>query len=193
MKLLVRGGSIAAGIGVKRSYVDMIRTANPGMETINRSRINDNTFHAIWNFYEDIDPFKPEMLLIHFGVEGAYSSVYRSEFKENLVQIIRLAKNRFNPDIMLLTSHPLENQYEMAMIYSYYRIIREVAMDLGCEYIPIHAYWNSQILEANSNLADYLQHDIRYPNELGHELYARAISQKLEWKRCNNTLEIVKE
>jgi hypothetical protein len=183
MKLLVRGGSIAAGIGVKRSYVDIMKAANPGMDIINRSRINDNTFHAVWNFHEDIDPFKPEILLIHFGVEDAYAPVYRSEFKENLVQIIRLAKNRFSPDIMLLTSHPLENQYEMAMINNYYRIIREVAMDLGCDYVPMHAYWIGQVLEANSKLSDYLQNDFRYPNELGHELYARAISRKLEGRR----------
>ncbi len=182
MRLLIRGGSIAAGIGVERSYVDIVRTANPRMEIINRSRINDTTFQAMWNFQEDIDPFRPELLLIHFGVEDAYTPVYRSEFKENLVQIISLAKNRFSPDIILLTSHPFENQYEMAMISNYYRIIREVAMDLGCGYVPIHEYWYGRMMESGLKIFEYLQKDFRYPNELGHNLYAQAICQKLEGK-----------
>ncbi len=104
---------------------------------------------------------------------------YRSEFKENLIQIVKLARIRFNPDIMLLTSHPFEDQYEMDMIYNYYRIIQEVARDLGCKIIPLHAYLISLMIDAGLKISDYIQKDFRYPNELGHEIYARAISQKL--------------
>ena len=93
------------------------------------------------HFDEDIDVYAPDILMIHFGIDDAYQPVYRSEFKENLVQIVRLARKRFNPEIILLTSHPFDNQYEMEMIYIYYRVIREVAVDLSCDLIPVHAYW----------------------------------------------------
>src|SRR4030042_6884101 len=117
MRLLIRGGSIAAGYGVATTYVDIIRESLNGIEIINRSRIKDNSFQGVWTFYDDIDPFKPDILALHFGIDDAYNPVYRSEFKENLVQIVRLARKRFNPEIILLTYHPFENQYEMGIIY----------------------------------------------------------------------------
>jgi hypothetical protein len=105
--------------------------------------------------------------------------VYRSEFKENLVQIVRLARKRFNPEIILLTSHPFDNQYEMEMIYIYYRVIREVAFDLSCDLIPVHALWAGEIEDKGLSVSSLLQHDIRYPSEAGHELYAQNIIPKI--------------
>jgi lysophospholipase L1-like esterase len=179
MRLLVRGGSIPAGAGVTRSYVDMLSCTLEGIEIQNRSRFGDSSFEGVGTFYDDIDPFAPDMLLIHFGIDDAYRPVYRSEFKENLVQLVRLARNRFNPKIMLLTSHPFENQYEMEMIYGYYRAILEVARELACASLPIHSFWQSVLIQNGSRISDYLLKDPRYPNERGHALYARAVFQRI--------------
>lgn len=180
IKLLVRGGSISAGYGVKNSYVDIIAQRYPQIEIINNSRIKDNSFQGIWTFYDDIDAYSPDILMIHFGIDDAYQPVYRSEFKENLVQIVRLARKRFNPEIILLTSHPFVNQYEMDMIYIYYRVIREVAIDLSCILIPVHSFWAGEIEEKGLHIQDFIQMDCRYPNEEGHKLYAKAIFPKLD-------------
>lgn len=180
MKLLIRGGSIAAGFGVDRSYVDIVRESLSDIEIINRSRVKDNSFQGVWTFYDDIDPYNPDILALHFGIDDAYTPVYRSEFKENLVQIVRLARKRFNPEIILLTSHPFENQYEMEMIYIYYRTIREIAIDLACELVPVHVFWAGTIEKKRLTIADCVQEDCRYPNERGHELYAEAIIPKLK-------------
>jgi lysophospholipase L1-like esterase len=180
VKLLIRGGSIAAGYGVKCSYVDIITQRYPQLDVINRSRIKDNSFQGIWTFNEDIDPFAADILMLHFGIDDAYQPVYRSEFKENLVQIVRLARKRFDPEILLLTSHPFDNQYEMEMIYIYYRVIREVAIDLSCKLIAVHSYWAGEMEEKGLHVHDYLQKDCRYPNEAGHELYAKAIITKID-------------
>ena len=180
IKLLVRGGSISAGYGVKNSYVDIIAQCYPQIEIINNSRIKDNSFQGIWTFYDDIDAYSPDILMIHFGIDDAYQPVYRSEFKENLVQIVRLARKRFNPEIILLTSHPFVNQYEMDMIYIYYRVIREVAIDLSCILIPVHSFWAGEIEEKGLHIQHFIQMDCRYPNEEGHKLYAKAIFPKLD-------------
>jgi lysophospholipase L1-like esterase len=179
MKIVVRGGSIPAGYGVTRSYVDIIKEQYPHIDIINNSRFRDTSFQGIWTFSEDIDVFSPDILMLHFGMDDAYHPVYRSEFKENLVQIVRLARKRFSPEIILLTSHPFENQYEMEMIYIYYRVIREVAHDLSCDLIPIHAMWAGEIEDKGLDASGLLQPDIRYPNEAGHELYARNIMPKI--------------
>jgi lysophospholipase L1-like esterase len=180
IKLLVRGGSISAGYGVKKSYVDIIKIHYPNLEIINRSRIKDNSFQGVWSFNDDIEEYAPDILLLHFGIDDAYQPVYRSEFKENLVQIVRLVRKRFNPEIILLTSHPFENQYEMEMIYMYYRVIREVALDLSCYLVPVHSYWAGEIQEKGLLAQDYLQEDCRYPNEAGHELYVKAVIPKID-------------
>jgi lysophospholipase L1-like esterase len=180
--ILIRGGSIPAGYGVCRSYVDILCDILGNADIINRSRIKETSFQAVRTFYEDIDAYKPDILLLHFGIDDAYQPVYRSEFKENLVQIVRLARKRFNPEIILLTSHHFENPYDMEMIYIYYRVIREVAVDLACDMVPVHVYWSGMLEERGVPLSDYLQADCRYPNEQGHELYAETVLNKLKEK-----------
>ena len=179
MKIVVRGGSIPAGYGVTRSYVDILKEEYPNIDIINNSRYKDTSFQGVWTFNEDIDKFSPNILMLHFGVDDAYHPVYRSEFKENLVQIVRLARKRFDPEIILLTSHPFENHYEMEMIYIYYRVIREVALDLYCDLISVHSFWAGELEEKGLEMSKFLQNDIRYPNEAGHELYANSIIPRI--------------
>jgi lysophospholipase L1-like esterase len=182
MKILVRGGSIAAGFGVTRGYVDILRDhyAPEGIEVINRSRIGETSFEGMGSFGEDIEPFHPEILILHFGIDDAFSAVHRSEFKENLVHIVRLARERFDPLIILLSSHSLDDPHEMEAVGIYYRTIREVATDLYCEMLPLHTYWAGYLLGRKLSSADFLQKDARYPNEKGQEIYAEAIIQKLD-------------
>ncbi|HEX9156743.1 MAG TPA: SGNH/GDSL hydrolase family protein, partial [Syntrophales bacterium] len=107
MRFLVRGGSIAAGVGVPRGYADILREryAPRGVELINRSNPKETSFEGIETFSRDVEPFRPDILILHFGIDDAFSAVYRSEFKENLVRMIRRARVGFRPDILLLTSH----------------------------------------------------------------------------------------
>jgi hypothetical protein len=182
MKLLIRGGSISAGYGVTRSYVDILRDyyAPRGLEIINRSRAKETSFDGILSFYDDIDPFRPEYLALHFGIDDAFSCVFRSEFKENLVQIIRLARARFDPTVVLLTSHVFDQPSDMDTANMYYRAIREVSIDLECEMIPVHIYWAGYLLGTGFRHADFVQQDSRYPNERGHEIIADAVIQRTD-------------
>lgn len=182
MRVHIRGGSISAGFGVQRSYVDILAEfcAARHIELSNCSRIRDNSFDGIWSFYDDIDPYRPEILLLHFGIDDAFFPVYRSEFQENLVRMVRLARERFQPAILLPTSHPFDNRYDMEAVYLYYRAIREVAVDLGCEMIPIHTYWAGYLQEQNLETSDLVLSDVRYPNEQGHAVFAQAIIPILE-------------
>jgi lysophospholipase L1-like esterase len=182
MKLLVRGGSISAGFGVERSYVDILGEffTSSNIEVINRSRIKENSFDGIWSFCDDIDPYRPDILMIHFGIDDAFFPVYRSEFKENLVRMVRLARQRFNPVILLPTSHTFDDPYDMDAVYIFYRAIREVALDLKCEMIPIHTFWAGHLMNTGLSNADFVQNDVRWPNEKGHEIFARAILPKIK-------------
>ena len=182
MKLLIRGGSIAAGYGVARGYVDILYDycTPAGIELINKSRPGDNSFDGVWFFDEDINPHQPDILILHFGMDDAFASVYRSEFKENLVNMIRMSRSRFNPVIVLPTSHILDNPHEMEAVHIYYRTIREVSLDLECLMVPVHTFWAGFLVEKSISNTDLLQEDARYPNEKGHEVYADIIIRTVE-------------
>jgi lysophospholipase L1-like esterase len=182
MKVLVRGGSIAAGVGVRRGYVDILKDfcTSRGVEVVNCSRPRENSFDGIWTFQKDIEPYTPDILLIHFGVDDAFFPVYRSEFKENLVRMVRSARECFNPIIVMPTSHTLDDPYEMDAVNIYYRTIREVCIDLDCEMVPVHTYWAGYIQDYGLSNTDLVQKDCRLPNERGHEVFAEVIIQRLK-------------
>jgi len=181
MKLLIRGGSIAAGYGVTKSYVDILTQSLLGKEidVINRSRYKETSFDGIGTFHEDIDIFRPDILLIQFGVDDAFGYVYRSEFQENIVHMVRRARLLFNPTIFLATSHTFDNPQDMDAVNIFYRSLRIVSTDLGCQFIPVHSYWAYYLPEQNLSSKDLVLCDSRYPNERGHQLIAEVIIQYL--------------
>ena len=181
MKLLIRGGSIAAGFGVTKSYGDILThsLAGKGIEVINRSRHQETSFDGIGTFQTDIANFRPDILLIQFGVDDAFGYVYRSEFQENIVQMIRLARLRFNPVIFLTTSHTFDNPYDMDAVNIFYKSLRIVATDLGYQFIPVHNYWADYLAEENICSKDLVQSDSRYPNERGHQVIAEIMMKYL--------------
>jgi hypothetical protein len=181
-KILIRGGSIAAACGVKTGYVDLLRDryAQHPVSFINRSLPAETSFDGVASFDQDIDACRPDILMLHFGVDDAYGAVYRSEFKENLVRIIRLATERFRPVVLLLTSQPFADPHEMEALHIYYRAIREVSMDMGCRMIPVHTRWAGYLDESGVRPADLLQADVRLPNGRGHHLLADIVGEHLD-------------
>ncbi|PKL38783.1 MAG: hypothetical protein CVV44_07905 [Spirochaetae bacterium HGW-Spirochaetae-1] len=181
MKVVVRGGSIPAGKGVTKSYVDLLREkfSGQGIEIINISREDDTSFDGDWTFYSDIAFHQPDVLILHFGIDDAFFPVYRSEFKENLVQIIRKARSMGNIIIFLLTSQPFKNQYDMDAVNIYYRTIREVCGDLDCILVPVHTYWAGYMEEHRLEHGDLTLSDTRYPNEKGHGIIAEIVGNQL--------------
>ena len=182
MRILVRGGSIAAGYGVSKGYVDLVRgpLSERGIEVVNRSRYRETTFDGVGTFYQDIDPFRPDILFFHFGIDDAFQCVYRSEFQENLVQMIRLARVRFSPTIFLATSHAFDDPCDMDAVYIFYRSLKIVASDLNCQLVPVHYHWAGYLEEHGLRSKDLVLRDPRYPNERGHRVIAEAVIKELE-------------
>lgn len=181
-RIVIRGGSIASGYGVERGYADILRErySGAGIEVINRSRRGDNSFDGIRTFHEDIEPYRPDILLIHFGEDDAFFPVYRSEFKENLVCMVKLARELFSPVICLLTSHTFDDPHDMDALGIFYRASREVAVDLACEFIPVHTFWAGYLFDTGLSNSDLVQKDTRYPNGHGHRIFAEAVCRRLD-------------
>ena len=180
--MLIRGGSIPAGCGVSRGYADILTDwCRPqGIELINRSRTSENSFDGVRSFDEDIAPFRPRLLIIHFGIDDAFGCVYKSEFKENLVRMVRSARACCDPVVIMPTSQSFESSYYMQPAYFYYQIIRDVCVDLGCEMVPVHSFWNRIIQEEGLAHADLVQKNVLNPNERGHAIFAEALIRRIE-------------
>lgn len=146
---------------------------------INRSRHGDTTFDGVDTFYGDIDFFRPHILLLQFGIDDAFRFVYRSEFQENLVQMIRLARVRFEPSVFLATSHTFDDPHDMEAVNIYYQSLQIVASDMNCELIPVHHYWTGYLAEHSLRNKDLVLSDPRYPNERGHHIIAEAVMKGL--------------
>lgn len=191
-RLLIRGGSIAAGCGVEICYADSIRNwcSERDIEFINCSRPGENAFDAVRTFHDDIALFKPGILIIHFGLDDAFGCVYKSEFKENLVQLVRRSREQFQPAIIMPTSQSFESPSYMQPAYYYYQIIRDVCADLGCGMVPVHTHWNALVLEKGLKHSDLVQENVLFPNERGHGIFAAALIHRLEMLTAGGEAQI---
>lgn len=178
--ICIRGGSISAGHKVKHPYVCSLMQnkiiRNHTIVTI--ARFGDSSFEGIWEF-DSIVLYKPDILILHFGMDDIYRPVYRSEFKENLVRMVQKARDKDIAHIILVTLHLVENPYLMERVESMTNIVREVALDLQCKLATVHIEWMNYLYKTRNSLANLLSDDERYPNERGHKLIAKAIQRKL--------------
>lgn len=178
---MIRGSGVACGTGVEKSYFDIVKDRFDSIhfDLIRIAKFKDTSFDIIRTYSSDIKRIKPDIVFVHIGLEDAFFPVYRSEFKENLVQFVRLCVNDAIQNICLMTSHPLNDIYEMETMEIYNRTVREVALDLQCKLLPVHLIWYGFMDENKIRLSDLLLLDSRYPNQKGHELFADIIINEI--------------
>lgn len=178
--ICIRGGSISAGHSVSRSYVQILSEDEKIRKhsIYNISDSGDTSFQGVWGF-DKILVCRPDLLILHFGIDDIYYPVYRSEFKENLVRMVQKARAASIPQIILPTLHLVDNPYEMETVSVYTRTVREVALDMNCLLATVHIEWFDYLERTGNPVNSLLGDDERYPNENGHELIAQAIKKKL--------------
>lgn len=178
--ICIRGGSISAGHLVTQSYVDVLTHDEilNNHTIINISNVGDSSFEGVWQF-DRILLHKPDILIIHFGMDDIFRPVYRSEFKENLVRMVQKAREASINTIILVTLHLVQNPHLMERVEAITNTVREVAFDMHCYLATVHIEWMNYLYETGNSLTTLLTNDERYPNELGHKLIAQAIKRKL--------------
>ena len=127
MRILVRGGSIAAGVGVARGYADILRDryAPRGVELINRSNPKETSFEGIETFSRDIEPFRPDILILHFVflyLTPSPRSIAPSSRRTSSTSSASHVPS-FRPDIFLLTSHTFDNPQETDAVFIHHPTI----------------------------------------------------------------------
>jgi lysophospholipase L1-like esterase len=178
--IVIRGGSLPAGHFVSQSYVDILKndTLLHHHNIINISKKGDSSFEGVWQF-DSVLLHKPDILILHFGMDDIYRPVYRSEFKENLVRMVQKSREAFIQHIILPTLHLVRNRFDMDAVDVFTRTVREVALDMDCLLATVHIEWINYLYETGTTIDSLLTIDDRYPNEQGHRLIAEAIKKKL--------------
>ncbi len=178
-KIVIRGSSIALGFNSTVSYVDILRDHLSGNHTIiNISNMCDSSFQGVWHF-EEVLSHKPDIIIIHFGMEDIFRPVYKSEFKENLVRMVQKARSVSIEKIIFPTLHIIDDQNLLEAFEIYTRLIREVAFDLYCHLATVHLEWMNYCYVTGNPVTTLLSYDPCYPNERGHALIASSIKKKL--------------
>lgn len=178
--IVIRGGSLPAGHCVSQSYVDILKndTIFNHHTIVNISKKGDSSFEGVWQF-DSVLSHKPDILILHFGMDDIYRPVYRSEFKENLVRMVQKSREASIQHIILPTLHLVRNRYDMDAVDVFTRTVREVALDMDCLLATVHIEWINYLYETGTTIDSLLTIDDRYPNEQGHRLIAEAIKKKL--------------
>lgn len=178
-KIVIRGSSITLGFKSTVSYVDMLCNHLPNNHTIiNISNMGDSSFQGVWQF-EEVLSHKPDIIILHFGMEDIFRPVYKSEFKENLVRMVQKARAVSIEKIIFPTLHIVDDQSLLEAFEIYTRLIREVAFDLQCSLATVHLEWMNYCYVTGNPVTTLLSDDPRYPNERGHALIAEAVKKKL--------------
>lgn len=135
---------------------------------VNSSRNGDTTRLALERMPQDVQAYKPDVLIVQFGINDqnkwktnkGMPRVTKESFEHNLKEILYRAMNNGCESIYLLTNH----------IYGYNENIRTVVKETSAKLIDV----GYETPFSNGILLD----DIHL-NKKGHQLYFDIISKQL--------------
>jgi acyl-CoA thioesterase I len=171
------GDSITEGYEVARGYVDFweesLRKKYPAatLRMINSGVSGDTTFNAVDRFRRDVVVHRPDLVAVQFGINDCYSTVYRSEFRENLQWLILRIQEETGADIILVTSMLPRNENDQESLMRYYDVIRYYAAEYNLEIVRLDAVWKNALL-GGRDFDRLVLPDGMHPSEEGYELIA---------------------
>jgi len=174
------GDSLTYGWMTERGYLDylksMLKKKFPGssFRLINRGVPGDTAKDGLRRIDNDVISIKPDLVLIQFALNDAYTGFTTGEFRENIDSLISKIRETTSSEIALLTSVPLLDPYENKTALEFYRKIIESGDKNNIPVVCVHRYWETKI---SSGIMHSLlvQGDGIHPTEKGYELMAEAV------------------
>jgi acyl-CoA thioesterase I len=174
------GDSITEGYDVAHSYVHYweaaMRNRFPAapLRVVNAGCSGDTTFDAVRRMRQDVVAYAPHLVFVQFGINDCFSAVYRSEFRENLLWIIRRLSEETSADILLMTSVLLRETRDREALERFYDVICEFAAEHSLGLFRMDILWRDA-MRNGPQFDQLILPDGAHPSDDGHRHIADAL------------------
>jgi lysophospholipase L1-like esterase len=118
---------------------------------------------------------KPDLALVGFGMNDHNIGTAEPEtLKRNLVEIVRLVRERKGADVILFSAFPPNDHWH----YGTHRMAlfagatKQAAAEAECAYVDVFSTW--EMVLRRKDQSSLLGNNINHPNDFGHWLYEQA-------------------
>lgn len=178
LKIVALGDSLTYGWMTEYGFIDyliiMLRQKYPSsnFSIYNRGIPGDTARDGLRRVGNDVLRLSPDLVLIQFALNDAYTGFSPEDFQHNIESIILKIKD--NTEMALLTSVALLHKEENSFAREYYKKISETGLKFDIPVVNVHEYWETKI---SSGINHFLlvQSDGIHPTESGYKLMAEAV------------------
>jgi acyl-CoA thioesterase-1 len=179
LKIVALGDSLTYGWMVDKGYLAFfeelisIRYPKSIIEIVNRGVPGDTAKGGLLRLAGHVISEKPDLVLVQFALNDAFTGHPVNQFKENISSIITGIKANTSAEILLVTSSALEGA-DKDIAGKYYSALSDIATDKGIPIALTHEY-SEQKIARGTRFETLVQNDRVHPSEEGYRLMAEAI------------------
>ena len=118
---------------------------------------------------------KPDLVLVGFGMNDHNIGTAEPEtLKRNLVEIVRLVRERKGADVILLSAFPPNDHwhYGTHRMAQFAEATKQAGAEAGCAYVDVYSTW--EMVLKRKDQSSLLGNNINHPNDFGHWMYEQA-------------------
>lgn len=187
VKIMAFGDSITAGGDATRPelifwqrWADELQQKYPRAQVtaINAATGGDSTTQGLQRLQTKVLDQKPDLVLIGFGMnDHNKSGVPIPKFELNLKEMIARIRNETKAEVILFSAFPPNPHWKFGSqhMQDYAAATERVAREIACAYADVFNNW--QTLTARKKPEDLLGNNINHPNDFGHWIYYRVLSE----------------
>ncbi len=160
MKVVCFGNSLTYGYLVNKGYIDYLKEYFPEANFINSGIPGDTAYDGLMRIEYSVIKYNPNLTIIEFGVNDAFSGFTVNSFKNNLQTII----DKIKGIKILMIPHKLYYETDQKIAKPFYDAIKDIAILNNLSYIDVskHRLTEKELLS-----------DMLHPNEKGYKIYAK--------------------
>ncbi len=183
LKIIALGDSLTYGWLVDKGYLEFLEEKltlkfhQSTMEIINRGIPGDTARGGLHRLKSQVIDSAPDLVLVQFGLNDAFSGCTLDEFKANIISIIDGIHSETEADILLVTSVALRGANKFAE--KYYEALIEAGGEKDVSVARVHEYWEKHIA-AGTDFYGLVIDDGVHPTEDGYSLMAGAVVEMFQ-------------
>jgi lysophospholipase L1-like esterase len=180
VRLVALGDSLTYGWMTQYGFLDylenLIKKKYPDSQVfiLNKGVPGDTARDGLHRLERDVIRLSPDIVLIQFALNDAYSGLSANDFQKNIESIIVKIKDSLDAEIALLTSVAIHDSSMNKIANEFYMKISKSGEKYNLPVISVHKYWEKKISSGIKH-SQLVQYDGVHPTEKGYELMAEAV------------------